>query len=266
LSGQDGIQILTDTNDVVFANGEGIFDPTGSVEDVARLYQVALDRAPDASGLQSWGAAIDDGTISLTNVATDFTTSPEFIQDYGSLSNSAFVNQLYENTLGRPADPAGAQGWDNALAAGMSRGAVLVGFAESQEYEADTISTAGDPNNAEVYRLYEATLGRAPDPAGQAGWVSLLASGGTPTQIAQTLVSSAEFQQDYGTLSPADFVTAMYENTLHRAPDTAGLQAWVSALQGGMSEASVVVGFADSTENRALTAAATHANWVFIPS
>jgi hypothetical protein len=67
-------------------------------------------------------------------------------------------------------------------------------------------------------------------------------------------------------LSVSDFVTALYQNVLHRAPGAAGLQAWTGALQGGASEASVVVGFSDSLEYRAATAGATHANWVFIPS
>jgi hypothetical protein len=143
---------------------------------------------------------------------------------------------------------------------------VLLGFAESQEYEADTISTAGDPNNAEVYRIYEATLGRAPDASGQAYWVSVLQNGGTPTQIAAGFVSSSEFQQDYGNLTQAGFITALYQNVLHRAPDSAGLAYWTGILQGGASEASVVIGFADSVENRAQTSAATHANWVLIPT
>jgi hypothetical protein len=49
---------------------------------------------------------------------------------------------------------------------------------------------------------------------------------------------------------------------LQRAPDAAGLQFWTNALQQGASEASVLVGFSDSLENRILTAGATHANWV----
>jgi hypothetical protein len=37
-------------------------------------------------------------------------------------------------------------------------------------------------------------------------------------------------------------------------------------LQNGLSEASVLINFSDSSENRILTAGATHANWVFIPN
>jgi hypothetical protein len=266
MAGRDGTQTLSGVNEMMFTDGVGVFDPTGTAEDVARLYKAALDRPPDVAGLGSWTSAIDDSNVPLLSVANSFTTSPEFIQDFGSLSDAAFVNQLYLQVLGRPADAAGAQAWDSALGSGLSRGAVLVDFAESQEYEGDTISTAGDPNNAEVFRVYNAALGRAPDAGGQAAWSSFLANGGTPTQIAQGLVSSPEFMQDFGSLNDSDFVSLSYKNVLHRAADAAGAMSWTNALQQGDSRASVVVGFADSTENRALTAGATHANWVFIPA
>jgi ELWxxDGT repeat protein len=265
VAGRDGVQILPGVNEIVFTNGVGIFDPSGAAENVARLYGAALRRGPDAAGLEGWGAQINSG-VPLAAVANSFTTSPEFIQDYGSLSDPAFVSLLYQNVLNRAADPAGAQSWDNALASGANRGSVLAGFAESQEYEANTISTAGDPNNGEIYRLYEAALGRAPDIGGQGAWSSALASGATPTQVAQQLVTSAEFLKDYGNLSPSDFVSTLYQNVLHRAADPAGLQSWTNALQQGASEASVVVGFADSLENLSRTAGPTHANWVFIPT
>ncbi len=265
-AGRDGTQILPGITTMAFTDGTGVFDPTGTAEDVARLYGAALARAPDVAGLEHWTSEIDDSQVSLSAVANDLATSPEFIQDYGSLSDSAFVNQLYENALGRPADAAGAQLWEGALGSGASRGSVLVGITQSQEDKADTVSTAGDEDNAEVYRLYQTAFARAPDQAGLASWSSALANGATPTQVAQGFVNSAEFQQDYGTLSASDFVSALYKNALHRAADPAGLQSWTNALQQGASQASVLIGFSDSLESREQTAAATHANWVFIPT
>lgn len=266
VAGRDGTQTPLGAKEMVFTNGIGVFDPTGNAEDVARLYHAALNRGPDLGGLEAWTDALDSSIISLTNVANAFTTSPEFIATYGALTNAAFVNQLYLNVLGRPADAAGAQFWGGSLASGASRGAVLASFAESQENKANTISTAGDPNNAEVFRLYGAALGRAPDAGGQAFWAASLKNLGTPSQVAQSLVISAEFLQTYGNLSPSDFVSTLYQNVLHRAADSAGQQFWTNALQSGTSRGSVVVGFADSTENRAQTSSATHANWVFIPT
>jgi hypothetical protein len=265
-SAGDGTQTLPGVTEMVFTNGVGVFDPTGTAEDVARVYQAALDRAPDVAGLEYWTALIDDSNALLSAVATDFTASPEFMQDYGSLLDAAFVNQLYQNVLDRPADTAGAQYWYSVLASGASRGTVVLGFAESQENEAKTVSTAGGENNAEAYRLYQAALNRTPDASGLSYWSSALANDATPTQIAQDFINSAEFQQDYGALSASAFVSTLYQNALHRAADPAGLQFWTNALQQGQSEASVLVGFSDSLENRIQTAGATHANWVFVPA
>lgn len=258
-------QVLPGVNEMQFSNGTGIFDPTGSAEDIARLYQTVLDRAPDAAGLLSWAGDVDDGSVSLSAVASAFVSSPEFISDHGTLSNAAFISQVYENGLGRAPDPAGAQFWGDEMASGMSQGTVALDVAESYEGQGHALLTAGDNNNGEIYRLYQATFDRTPDPAGAADWASAMTAGESITQIAQGFVASAEFQQDYGSLSISDFVTTLYQNTLHRAPDAAGLQAWTGALQGGASKASVIVGFSDSLESRISTAGATHANWVFIP-
>jgi hypothetical protein len=266
VAGRDGTQILSDVKEMEFTNGVGLVDPTGTAEDVARLYQGLLDRAPDAAGLKAWTALVDDSNVPLSVVANAFASSPEFIQKCGSLSDTAFIDQLYENALGRPAEATGVQAWDSSLTSGISRGQVAVDIAESTEAQASSLSTAGDNNNAEVYRLYETALGRAPDPAGGAYWSSVLANGASVTQVAQNFIGSGEFHQDYGALSPTEFVTLLYQNALHRAPDAAGFRNWVSALQGGASEASMMVGFSDSTESRVLTAGATHANWVFVSS
>jgi hypothetical protein len=266
VNGRDGTQTLPDVTRMVFTNGTGVFDPTGTAEDVARIFGATLDRAPDVAGLEFWTFETDDLHVPLSAVANSFATSPEFIQHYGSLSNAAFVDQLYENVLGRTADAAGAQYWTGLLAAGDSRGTIALGFAQSRENKANTLSTGGDTNDAEAYRLYQAALNRAPDETGLTFWSSVLANGATPTQVAQDFITSAEFQHDFGSLGDSAFVSTLYQNVLHRAADAGGLQFWTSSLQQGASEASVLVSFSDSLENRAQTAGATHANWVFIPT
>jgi hypothetical protein len=270
VAGRDGTQLLPGITTMVFTDGTGIFDPTGTAEDLSRLYQTVLDRAPDVSGLLGWTAVVDASTsppsVITSVVANDFVTSPEFIQDYGTLSNTQFINQLYENGLGRAPDPTGAQYWNNMLTAGASRGAVALDIAESPESQNRSLPTAGDNDNAEVSRLYQATFDRAPDATGATYYASDLASGATITQVAQNFANSPEFKQDYGTLSISDFLTSLYHNALGRAPDTGGLQFYTSQLQAGASVASVLIEFSNSPENRVLTASATHANWVFIPA
>jgi Domain of unknown function (DUF4214) len=231
---------------------------------VDRLYSAALGRAPDVGGLQFWTSDVDDSHVPLSDVASSFAASLEFINHYGSLSDAAFVQQLYQNVLGRPGEAGGAQFWQNALATGTGRGGVLLGFAESPENQAKTLPTAGDKNNAEAYRLYQAALDRTPDQGGLSFWSSALKGGATSDQVAQSFIGSSEFQTKYGTLSPSDFVSQLYLNVLHRAGDPGGQQFWTSQLQGGATQSSVLVGFSDSPENRSQTASATHDGWVFI--
>jgi len=226
-----------------------------------------LARAPDVAGLEYWTAQINASNLSLATEANVFAAAPEFIADYGTLSTAGFVNQLYENVLDRAADAAGAAYWEGLLNSGVSRGEVLLSFAESPENEANTISAAGDQNNAEAYRLYQAAFNRVPDAPGETYWSAVLANGATPTQVAQDFVSSAEFQSDFAAATtPSAFVTQLYENVLDRAPDAPGLSYWTGVLQHGASQATVLLAFSDCLENRIDTAAATHANWVFIPS
>jgi hypothetical protein len=110
---------------------------------------------------------------------------------------------------------------------------------------------------AQIERMYEAALGRAPDPVGLSDWVSALNSGTTLTQVAAGFISSAEFQTRFPGASEnaTAFVTQLYANVLHRAPDPAGLSGWVSALNSGtQTQAQVLVGFSESPENQNDTA------------
>ena len=118
---------------------------------LARLYQAAFGRAPDAGGLAAWenvytsvsSSAKAAGTISalaltpvagLPNIAYGFTNSTEFQTKYGSLSNADYLTQIYNNVLGRVADSGGYNAWLNAMnTAGYTKEMVLVGFAESPE-------------------------------------------------------------------------------------------------------------------------------------
>ncbi len=137
-----------------------------------------------------------------------------------------------------------------------------VGFAQSIDYYhdwiarhvpgIDSIGWQGDgPERDEVIDLallYEAGLNRRPDEAGLNYWVDRLDTGTPMTAIAEGFLYSPEFggypEQH------ADYVTRLYFNVLNRAPESAGQRYWESYLDGGMSEAEVLLRFADSPENR----------------
>jgi len=98
-------------------------------------------------------------------------------------------------------------------------------------------------------RLYQATLGRAPDQGGLAYWINKLSSGTSLVDIASGFVNSAEFQSKFGTnVSQSTLVTEMYQNVLQRQPDAGGLNYWIDKMSHGMTAAQLVTGFTESPE------------------
>ena len=252
---EGGTDVLVNIQRIQFVDGYPATSPTDTAGQVYRLYEATLGRAPDQEGLTNWVTALNSGT-SLQSVANGFVGSQEFQTDYGSLSNSDFVTLLYQNVLHRGPDAAGLNSWVNALNTGQdTRAQVVLGFSESQEDIADLSAPVqqglwiADAAAGEVARMYDTVLGRQPDGAGLANWTHMLESGTTLQTVANGFVGSAEFQAAYGTLNNNDFVTLLYHNVLHRAPDPAGLTNWVSALSGGESRAQVVIGFSESPEH-----------------
>ncbi len=98
-----------------------------------RLYRAAFLRRPDPDGLSHWVSVAGSGS-SLESIAQSFVASPEFQTRYGSLNDDEFVRRVYQNVLGRKPAPAGYNYWMGRLNAGLSRGAVMVGFSESSEF------------------------------------------------------------------------------------------------------------------------------------
>jgi Ca2+-binding RTX toxin-like protein len=107
-----------------------------------------------------------------------------------------------------------------------------------------------DPLAAQVYRLYDAILGHAPDEAGHIlNTNHLLAHTATLRQVATGLLNSPEYQLRFGASSNATFVTTLYQNILGHGPDSSSLNAWVTALaSGAKTRAEVVVNLCETVE------------------
>lgn len=115
----------------------GVWVPTPEAGQVARVFYATLGRAPDAAGLDYWTGLLRDGAASLRDEALGFMASPEFTGRYGAVSDERFVDLLYQNVLGRPADAGGLDYWVPLLASRtLDRGAVVLGFSESAENKA----------------------------------------------------------------------------------------------------------------------------------
>jgi ELWxxDGT repeat protein len=250
---------LRGVEEVDLADGRLVFDATDPAAQVTRLYQAALARLPDQVGLNFWTGQLQAGGP-LTDIAHGFFASNEFINRFGAgLSNTQYVDQLYQNVLGRAGEPEGRQGWIDFLGRGASREQVLVGFSESPENQARTqpLVDAGiwdlSENAGRVARLYDAIMGRLPDVAGMNTWRAALDGGATLIDVTRGFTGSTEFATRYGNPDNATFVTLLYRNTLEREPDAGGLAFWTGQLDHGVSRAEVIIGFSESAEEITLT-------------
>lgn len=105
--------------------------------EVVRLYNALLGRNPDDQGFNYWVGDIlssnSNGTIQ--DVARAFSTSTEYNVRFGAQSEEAFINQLYNNILGRDADASGYSYWIEEIASSGDRSGMIVSFSNSAEYQ-----------------------------------------------------------------------------------------------------------------------------------
>lgn len=87
----------------------------------------------------------------------------------------------------------------------------------------------------QIQQIYIAYYGRPADQTGLDFWAAALeANGGDVDSIINAFANSAESTALYGSApSPTSLVTSIYENLLHRAPDSEGLQFYVQELTSG---------------------------------
>lgn len=178
---------------------------------VEAAYDDFLHRAPTPT-------EEDDLTAALTAHAT---TRPAFLHRLAGSDEwiGAVVDQLYQDTLGRHGDPSGTAHWVEQIQGGRrSVAQVAAAFYASDEYFR---GAGGGTTGGWVTDLYGKLLGRAPDAAGKAYWVSQTAQHGR-TSVALRLYQSPESRRAR--------VTRLYEDLLGRTPDPAGRVYWADQI------------------------------------
>jgi hypothetical protein len=115
-----------------------------------------------------------------------------------------------------------------------------------------SMAFAIDDVPGQAYRLYQAAFGRTPDGAGLGYWIGQMENGATLDAVAAAFVTSAECKALYG-IAPSsdDIIAKYYQNVLHRDGEATGVNYWVSVLNQGTSQATVLAGFSESMENKA---------------
>jgi len=122
---------------------------------------------------------------------------------------------------------------------------------ERLQFADRTVSLEVSGVAAQAYRVYQAAFDRAPDAGGLGYWIGNMEKGTSLAAVAKAFIDSPEFRDMYGAQpSHRDMVAKFYTNVLHRAPDQAGLDFWVHALDSGaIDAATALTGFSESAEN-----------------
>lgn len=237
---------------------------------VTRLYNVCLDREPDAGGLEHWTNILVNHEQTGSQVGYGFAFSEEFKNH--NYCNSCYVKQLYKAFLGREYDEGGLEHWVGKLNEGTPREEILNGFLLSaefggicEEYGIDrgtgisiprygtvargTCAGCGEIDNVTQFitRLYGVCFNREPDVDGLNHNCELLWNHTiTATQMAHGFIFSQEFQ-NLG-LDDSAFVDSLYRSMMDREADEDGKNYWMDKLANGTSREEVFLGFAKSVE------------------
>jgi hypothetical protein len=85
-------------------------------------------------------------------------------------------------------------------------------------------------NGAEIARLYDHFLGRAPDAGGFDYWLGQLQGGQSLLQVAQRFADSDEFRNNWSGLSDRAFVEEAYLRLFERTGDKGGVDYWTERI------------------------------------
>ncbi len=130
---------------------------------VTDMYQRVLQRDPDPAGRDYWaGQLLVQPNVEALTLAV--VMAPEFS---GSRDDRAFVTDLYDRILDRPADPDGVDHWVGELAAGTTRERVAALFVRSEENRQRTVAA-----------VHQQVFGRPPTAPEAAWWGTLFTAVG----------------------------------------------------------------------------------------
>jgi len=151
-------------------------------------------------------------------------------------SPSALLIPLYQDILHRAIDAGGLTAYSNLMAGGALPATIAADLWVSPEHY-----------GLEIDSYYQTFLNRPADASGRQAWVNFMLSGASEELVMADILNSPEFHQINST--PTQFITALYQEVLGRAPDASGLSTYVSQMTtGNVASSDIVWSFIMSTE------------------
>ena len=178
----------------------------------------------------------DRHLLSAAAIVSNFNISSGPAHPVTNATGEGFVIALYRDVLMRAPDTSGLNYYTKVLTNGTPPSIIAAAFWQSEEHR-----------EIEVDGYYETFLKRAADPVGLQTYVRLMLNGATEETVMYDFLDSPEFQ--LLNPSPTEFVTALYQDVLGRAPDTAGMSTYLNVLTNRVTTPSqVVLSFINSSE------------------
>ncbi|HEU5150298.1 MAG TPA: DUF4214 domain-containing protein [Iamia sp.] len=205
---------------------------TTAVDGVTYVYRV---RASNADGHSPWG---DDNVAWIDEFHTEHS---RFGTDVG-----AFVTRQYQDFLGR--NP--GVGEKQTAVLNITNGTWSTGT-----LIANLVNKPERAHRHQVIRLYNAYFNRTADHGGLVFWSDQITEHGKSINtVSSSFAGSAEFDQMYGDLTNAQYVTLVYQNVLGRTPKPADLAYWKGRLDAKeISRGRMMTLFSESAEFKVLS-------------
>lgn len=201
--------------------------PTANQQFVSQVYRDLVGRLADPTSMGYWTTQLNQG-LARTQLVLIVQSSTEY--------RTHLVDTLYQDLLGRAADSAGLAYHLQMLANGKTSEDVKAALLGSPEY----FQRHGGNNDGFLHALYEDVTGHPLAPSNTAPFGISQTEPISPPGMAALAVASIEGQQG--------MVRDYYQRFLHRTPETAGLQYWVTLRQQGQSPEQILAGIVASTE------------------
>lgn len=226
---------------------------------VTRLYNLGLNRAPEAGGLDYWTDVICNGEMSGAEVAQGFFFSREM--ENRRLTDREFLEILYKVMMDRTSDAGGVSYWMSYMNSGIEREAIFKQFVESPEYynicesygiERGVVNVAGRNRNPGLtlfmMRLYTKAMDREYDKDGMDYWCNEILEGNySILDVAgNQFFNSKEFLNK--NLTDTQYIQVLYRTFFDREYDKEGLDYWLAEMKKGMSRNQVLEHFNNSKE------------------
>ncbi|HZV04229.1 MAG TPA: DUF4214 domain-containing protein [Gemmataceae bacterium] len=221
----------------------GTTTPTGTVQFVDTTTGTVLGTATVTVNNGQAQATLTTTALTPTShsITATYTSSNGLGSSSGSTTvnagstNQQWLNQVYEDLLGRPIDASGLSYWSAALS-NASPTQVVYDIEQTTEYRTNQIQAA-----------YQNLLGVSA-PSSAVNYLLGLMQSGADFRTVQAVIagSNAFYQANGGTIQ--GFLSAVYQDFLNRPLDATGQAQWGALLAAGYNPTQVVLGILNTPE------------------